>query len=96
MNFENKVKLEINIGRFCIKTILTHEDLKQAFLLRYQVFQVEMVGSSLLYGEDHDEFDKISDHLAIFDLKSNQMIATCRLNCSLFSNRFYMTCRRVV
>ncbi len=87
--FEVKIKFEITIGRFLIKTITTIEELQQAFLLRYQVFQVEMIGSERLTGVDQDEFDRLSDHLAIFDSKTKQMIATCRLNCSLFSNRFY-------
>lgn len=88
-SFEAKVNLQISAGRFTIKTITSTEELKKAFSLRYQVFQVEMVGSEVLIGEDHDEYDQVSDHLAIFDTQSNQMIATCRLNCSLFSNRFY-------
>jgi putative hemolysin len=87
--YEAKIKLRMSVGRFVIKTITTVEELQQAFLLRYQVFQVEMIGSQILLGEDKDEFDRLSDHLAIFDTKTNQMIATCRLNCSLFSQRFY-------
>jgi putative hemolysin len=38
---------------------------------------------------DIDEFDSFSDHLAIFDKRSQMMVATCRLNCSLFSSQFY-------
>lgn len=87
--FGAKIKLDFTAGRFLIRTIETPEELRRACLLRYQVFQVEMIGSDILEGEDHDEFDRLSDHLAIFDTKSNQIIATCRLNCSLFSNRFY-------
>ncbi len=88
-HFEAKVNLQISAGRFTVRTISTPDELKQAYALRYQVFQVEMIGSDFLVGEDHDEFDQISDHLAIYDSKSNQMIATCRLNCSRFSNKFY-------
>lgn len=87
--FVAKVNIQINIGRFTIRTISSIDELKVAFALRYQVFQVEMIGSQILSGEDNDEFDEHSDHLAIYDSKSDLMIATCRLNCSLFSNKFY-------
>jgi putative hemolysin len=87
--FKAKVDLLIGAGRFVIKTISSEEELRQAFLLRYQVFQVEMIGHANTPGEDRDEFDHLSDHLAVFDTKTNQMIATCRLNCSLFSSQFY-------
>jgi putative hemolysin len=89
MKLNTKVTLEIETGRFLIKTITTQAELVQAYALRYQVFQVELIGSSEAQGFDHDEYDLVSDHLAVFDLKSGLMIATCRLNCSLFSDQFY-------
>ena len=87
--FSAKINLHISVGRFTIRTISAPEELAEAFRLRFQVFQVEKAGSEISNGVDHDEFDFLSDHLAIFETKTNQMIATCRLNCSLFSNRFY-------
>jgi putative hemolysin len=89
MNIQTRVPMELETGRFLVKTITTETELRQAFALRFQVFQVEMVGSLETQGFDHDEYDLVSDHLGIFDLKSGFMIATCRLNCSLFSNHFY-------
>ncbi len=88
-NFSVKIPITLKVGRYLIKTISSMEELRQAFSLRYQVFKVEMVGAGKLVGEDHDEFDVASDHFGIFDTNSGQMIATCRLNCSLFSNYFY-------
>lgn len=88
-HFSVKIPISLKVGRYLIKTISSKEELRQAFSLRYQVFQVEKVGADQLFGEDQDEFDAASDHLAIFDLNSEQMIATCRLNCSLFSRHFY-------
>ena len=87
--FEAKLKIELEVGRYLIKTISSASELEQAFALRYQVFQVEMIGSQSQVGLDHDAFDSLSDHLAIYDRKTKQMIATCRLNCSLFSDTFY-------
>ena len=87
--FGAKIKIENSAGRFTLRTLSTMAELSQAFQLRFQVFQVEMGGGNVFEGRDHDEFDWVSDHIGIFDSKSDQMIATCRLNCSLFSNKFY-------
>lgn len=89
LQFAPKVNLNINAGRFVIRTIENYAELEQAFLLRYQVFQIEMIGQKNNQGLDQDQYDISADHLAIFDSKTNQMIATCRLNCSLFSMNFY-------
>jgi putative hemolysin len=87
--FRPKVQMEMRVGRFLVKTISNSDELLQAFALRFQVFQVEMMGSGLSYGLDTDRFDISADHLAIFDGKSGQMIATCRLNSSAFTEHFY-------
>jgi putative hemolysin len=84
-----KIDLEITTGRFVTKTISTQADLKESYRLRYQVFKVEMLGYEAVVGEDYDEFDELADHLAIYDTKTQQMVATCRLNCSLSVKRFY-------
>lgn len=83
------VELTIASGRFLAKTLASEVDKLEAFSLRYRVFQREMIGSAKLDGIDRDEFDKFSDHLAIYDQKNGILVATCRLNCSLFSNQFY-------
>ena len=88
-DFNAKVDLEVRAGRFLIKTINRSSELKQAFQLRYQVFQVEMIGHAPGFGEDQDEYDAQADHLAVYDEKTQQMIATCRLNSSKFSKNFY-------
>jgi putative hemolysin len=82
-------EIEFQSGNFLVKTIQSPEELRQTFLLRFQAFQVEGAGSVESEGEDFDEFDAFSHHLGIFNLKSGQMTATCRLNCSTFSQRFY-------
>jgi putative hemolysin len=83
------VDLQLSVGRFRLKTAETRLERQQAFRLRYQVFQVEMVGLQQSENEDTDEFDEFADHLLIYDEKNNLLIATCRLNSSLFSKKFY-------
>lgn len=87
--FKPKVEIFSERGNFILKTVTENEELVQALRLRYQVFHREMIGKSKPTGIDVDEFDFVCDHLVIKDKKSNQVIGTYRLNCSLFSDNFY-------
>lgn len=87
--FKPKVAIQVELGPFTIKTITTVDELKEALSLRYQVFHREMIGKKKLTGIDVDEFDTICDHLIIVEKRSQQIVGTYRLNCSLFSDQFY-------
>jgi putative hemolysin len=84
-----KIPFSFQVGHFTAKTIGTMSELNQAFALRAQVFQIEMIGKTNFEGVDTDSFDLAADHLAIIDHQTGLMVATCRLSCSLFTNRFY-------
>ena len=90
-SFTRHVPLEISVGHFRIQTLSTPEQLSESFRLRYRTFQVEKIGvqGGHELSEDTDEFDALCDHLGIYDDRTGQLIATARLNCSLFSKRFY-------
>ena len=98
--FRAKIPLLLEVGRYVVRTLDSEEELLQACALRYQVFQVEMLGFAPGDGVDQDEFDAGADHLGIFDSKTQMLVATCRLNCSLFVNRFYseqeFTCQELL
>lgn len=87
--FKRKFNLNLQQGRFLLKTLQTHEELKEAFKLRYKVFQVEMIGLEDSDQEDFDSYDFHADHIGVFDTKSGFLIATCRINHSDFCNSFY-------
>jgi putative hemolysin len=87
--FRPKVEISHSIGSFQLKTVSNSEELIEALKLRYQVFHREMIGKTKPHGIDVDEFDFVCDHLIIRDQRSNRIVGTYRLNCSLFSNRFY-------
>lgn len=87
--FKPKVEIHSERGNFILKTVTETEELRQALRLRYQVFHLEMIGKSNPRGIDVDEFDFFCDHLVIKDKKTDQVIGTYRLNCSLFSDQFY-------
>jgi putative hemolysin len=84
------IAFSLEMGRFQIKTVHLPLELKKVFSLRYQTFHVEMAGlREDESGLDQDEFDEVADHVAIFDKESGQVLASCRLICSRFSDHFY-------
>lgn len=87
--FKAKVELRTEVGPFEIKTVTNAEELKEALTLRYEVFHREMLGKKASHGVDVDEFDFDCDHLIIREKRSNKVIGTYRLNCSLFTDNFY-------
>lgn len=87
--FQPKVKIFSDKGPFILKTVSSSDELIDALRLRYQVFHREMLGKTKPTGIDVDEFDFVSDHLAIIEKKSGKLIGTYRLNCSTYSENFY-------
>lgn len=88
-SFKRKFELDIQQGRFTLKTLDNADELRAAFRLRYKVFQVELIGLEDNDQEDFDSYDLHADHLGIFDTKSGLLVATCRLNHSDFCQSFY-------
>lgn len=87
--FRAKIEIQTNVGPFEIKTVTDIEELKEALALRFDVFHREMLGKKAPHGVDVDEFDFSCDHLIIKEKRSNRIIGTYRLNCSLFTQNFY-------
>lgn len=87
--FKPKVEIYSEVGPFLVKTVTTVEELKEAFSLRYQVFHREMIGVKKAQGIDVDEYDFLCDHLIIQEKRTQKIVGTYRLNCSLFSDQFY-------
>lgn len=87
--FKPKIELRSEVGPFVIKTVSNAEELKEALALRFEVFHREMIGKKDLCGYDVDEHDFDCDHLIILEKRSNRIIGTYRMNCSLFTDNFY-------
>jgi putative hemolysin len=87
--FRPKFEIHHEVGPFLLKTVTTVDELKEALTLRYQVFHCEMIGKTKLTGIDVDSYDFLCDHLIIKEKKSNKIIGTYRMNCSLYSEDFY-------
>ncbi len=87
--FRPKVEIYSDRGPYILKTVSSSAELIEALKLRYQVFHVEMIGKNKTRGIDVDQFDFLCDHLIIIDKKSQKIVGTYRLNCSLFSQKFY-------
>lgn len=84
-----RITVDVTAGRYQIRSLQNEEERTKAFRLRFQVFQIELIGQSVSGGLDQDEFDSIADHFGIFEVSSQELVGTCRLNCSLFTDRFY-------
>lgn len=87
--FKPKIELRTEVGPFVIKTVSNAEELKEALALRFDVFHREMIGKKDPSGYDVDEHDFDCDHLIIVEKRSNRIIGTYRMNCSLFTDNFY-------
>ena len=88
-NFRGNIHFTIERGDFVIQTATSGLELEECLRLRFEVFHKEYRKKRRLTGVDVDWFDLNCDHLMIKDLRTNQTIGTYRLNCSLFSDRFY-------
>ncbi|MFZ4403689.1 MAG: GNAT family N-acetyltransferase [Pseudobdellovibrionaceae bacterium] len=87
--FKPKVEIFVEVGPFQLKTVKDTGELKEVFALRYEVFHKEMMGKTKASGLDVDEFDVLCDHLVIREKRTQAIVGTYRLNCSLFSDQFY-------
>lgn len=87
--FRPKVEIRSEVGPFVMKTVTDAEELREALSLRFEVFHKEMMGKKVSHGVDVDEFDFDCDHLIIKERRSDRIVGTYRLNCSLFTNNFY-------
>lgn len=98
MSFKNKFFFEFKKGHYLIKLLENEQELIKAQKLRYEVFlkdkKNEALEENIFENEknnylDQDEFDLLADHIGIFDIKNNLLIATCRLNHSDFCKKYY-------
>lgn len=87
--FQAKIQIHCEVGPYILKTVSDPKELKMALRLRHEVFYGELAGSNEAPGIDVDEFDFLCDHLVIINSKNNAVIGTYRLNCSLYSDKFY-------
>ncbi|WP_413586145.1 GNAT family N-acetyltransferase [Bdellovibrio sp. HCB274] len=86
--FKSKINLNIEVGPFVLKTVDSAEELREALSLRWEVFHTEMLGkkSGRL---DMDDYDYDCDHLVIKEKRTDKVIGTYRIRCSLHTNNFY-------
>jgi putative hemolysin len=86
--FKPKIRMQIVMGPYLIKTAESKAELIDSFKLRHQVFHQEFRGHTGT-GLDFDRFDYYFDHLIIVHIETQKIIGTYRLNCSKFSDESY-------
>jgi len=87
--FRAHIPICIDKKNFIIKTADSPEELRQALMLRHDVFLTELLKRKKRSGIDKDRFDKHCDHLIIIDKRSNQIIGTYRLQSSEHTKKWY-------
>jgi putative hemolysin len=87
--YKPNVKIEIQRGKYTIKTAVKISEVFQALSLRYQIFHREFGGSALPFGIDISGEDLHADHLIILDESKGKVIGTYRIRCSKFVDSFY-------
>lgn len=87
--FNPKVRIFQQKGRFVLKSVETADELESVLRLRYEVFDREYKKKRNPFGYDVDQYDAICDHLLIRDEESGAVVGTYRLISSEFSEKFY-------
>lgn len=88
-NFEPNIRFSFERGHYIVKTAENGAELEDCLKLRFDVFHKEYMKKKRKVGVDIDKLDYVCDHLVISDKRTNRVIGTYRLNCSLFTNVFY-------
>ncbi|MEZ0323877.1 MAG: GNAT family N-acyltransferase [Hydrogenothermaceae bacterium] len=84
--FKPNVYIRIEKSNYIIKTVEDYRGLIDVLKLRYRVFNLQ---KRKILKIDIDEFDKIADHLIVYDTAKNIPVGTYRVLCSEFTDRFY-------
>jgi len=87
--FNQKIPLHFENSNYLVKTVTDKQELLKVFKLRYDIFYKEFNHKKNFLKLDKDKFDDICDHLIIIEKSSGLIIGTYRLNCSLFTDKFY-------
>lgn len=83
-----RIPISIRAGRYLVKTADCREDLVKALELRHQVFYLDGPGISPKGALDWDDFDRIADHLVVYDTTTARVVGTYRLISSNHSHHF--------
>lgn len=87
--FQPKLRFQFDAGEYRIKTVETETELYEVLRLRYDCFINEAGLGDDPSGIDTDDLDTAADHVAVLDRSTGEPVATYRLFCSKFVNRFY-------
>ncbi len=87
--FRPKLRFQIDVGDLVIRTVESIEDLRKVLRLRYDCFVRERGLGTDPDGMECDAYELEADHVAVFDRRSDEALATYRMICSTFSARFF-------
>ena len=88
--WKQKIDLNIEQGKYQIKTAQCVEDFKRVLKLRREVFLLEFAQmSEEEAGHDFESYDMESDFLMIMNKRTGELLGTYRMICSTYSEKFY-------
>jgi putative hemolysin len=87
--FRPKIKFEIEVGEFVLKTASCEEELRQVLALRHEVFIEEGLGQTRTGALDFDKYDLLGDHILLIDKKSAEVVGTYRILSTGFCDQVY-------
>ena len=87
--YQPRLSLEMEVGKYLIRTARNGSELLGAITLRHTVFYQELLGMNLALGIDYDQYDAHFDHIILVEKATKRIIGTYRLNCSRFSSLCY-------
>lgn len=88
-NFTAHIPFTIEKKNYIVKTADSNAELSAALKLRHEVFLEELLNKKKRGGVDRDRFDKLCDHIIIYDKRNDMIVGTYRLQSSLHSKKWY-------
>jgi putative hemolysin len=88
-SFRQKVKLSFDCANYTVKTVENPGELRQALLLRQEVFRQEFSQNPSSADSDFDALDIEADHLVVIDRAFQKVVGNYRLISSHYAPCFY-------
>ena len=87
--FQPKVRFEMPVKKYCIKTVDNPFELKEVLRLRKKIFFAEGLAHDNFELYDFDKYDLLGDHIILKKQDTGQIVGTYRIMCSRFTTDFY-------
>lgn len=88
-SFAPKVKFEIELGDYTLKTAESSDEITQVIELRRHSFMADFTPNANLEFIDFDEYDLLADHILVLNRENRQLLGSYRIISSKFTKQCY-------